>query len=967
MHTNTAELLSLYAGVSIWNGVIVFESCDLNSDMTVALVRVRHVSVDCMFMAHTVLNGISRQYKIDTLSLLRFFTICGHKYAKVANDIEMAQLCYDKASEFLLASASEDGTEDHEKPIVARAHFDLAIGQAECAWGQGDSRAAENFVSRARTNLEELPGEHEFLASVEYNFGLYSYQAKNIEFALKWLKRSIDTRGSRTNPSFDKSKQARTMRLAGVCLLAAQSFEESWDMMKTAEDLSHDPSGAYLMLKLSIIAKKPNALEKLLQTIKDESIDLDISMASVALFADSQRIADAVQGYKELSGRFKMNQNALVCTIGPRHFEALAALGRVNEALEVLDKCCNMIPKLSVDVPNTNRSVLDKTGSESTEFSRWAVLAFAAGCECADRNDFESAATLLDRSLKVARTASTCALRNRSGDGDSKEEEVSSNIVMEHEASICRFASSCALCSFDELAKGVRSTGSIHDNDTSDDIAPTLKEKRDKMIKLALDHGTRAKELERTDFTPRMLLFRARLMNQQHEKAALELLNASRDIKSFDAAAVAEAACAAHDVASPEAVVSALRCVIELDTRVLLGSLNSGSDGLPRGCYGAMLVACVDVMRRGLDRGEIEEGNDLEEGETVGSDKNLEKVADLACVMKAGLRGLKALGTEDAFIGEQDVTPGLDELQYLADIAWNEGRTAGIRTDYEGWEDWFEMCYNFCEFLPKGEEVTLRKRMCKIMSACAVVENDASTPEKFKEARKYITEARAESQLLKQFEARGGQSDPVEGLLFFLEARIIVGCEDLSGLENLVEVALKAQVGGGVLEQLATVCYLWKGKGHATDNSNAEQRSQCTDLAVALLEKAVEVRLREKTLDVVAIAITMRERIGLELSRGVNSGRPLAAFRKAVYFAIEKARSFPDEELRWLAATGWDRTQILMQVGRHADARHWGAETLRLVEDCPQLSSYKPRLDTIITSLISNREQDVPAVVDQQL
>lgn len=925
--------------------MIVFESSEVENEMAVALVRIRHVAVDCMFMSHTVLLGISRQYKIDTLSLLRFFTICGHKYAKVVKDLEMAQTCYEKANEFLDASITDDGTEDHEKPIVARAHFDLAIGRAECAWEQGDSRAAENFVSRARTNLEELPGEHEFLASVEYNFGLYSYQAKNLEYALKWLKRSIETRNGVANPSFDKTKQARTMRLAGVCLLAIQNYDESWEMMKTAEDLSPDPTGAYLMLKLSIIAKKPGALDNLLRTIKDESIDLEISMASVALFSDSQRISDAVHGYRELSERFKTDPGALICTISPRHFEALAALGRTDEALQILDKCCDMIPKLYSGVAETDKSAHgNELSPESAQFARWAVLAFAAGCECADRNDFISAANLLDRSLQVARTSSMCAARNENGSDETKDEV--SNVVMEHEASICRFASSCALCSFDELTKGVGPTKTrVSSDDSCNRDASKVQEKRDRMIKLAIAHGTRAKELEPTDFTPRMLLFRARLMDQQYGKAALELLNASREIKSFDAAAIAEAACAANDMASPEAVISALRCAIELDTNVLVGSLNSGSDGLPQGCYGAMLVACVDIMRRGLDNGTIEKGDDS------GDNNEQKNVKDLICVMRAGLRGVKALGVDNAFIAEKDASPESDGLRFLTHVSWNEGRLAGMRADHEKWEEWFELCYEFCLFLPGDDELMTMRRMCKIMSACAIVENDESTPDKFHEARKHITQARLECQRLEQLGSRGGETDPVEGLLLFLEARIMVGCEDLVGLGTVVETALKTYVSGGVLEQLATVCYLWKAKDQGTVESEAEQRSQCTDLAVALLEKAVDARLREKTLNISAVAITMRERIGLELSRGMNSGRPLAAFRKAIDFAVERAHNFPDEELRWLAATGWDRAQILMQVGRCADARCWATETLRLVADCPHLSSYKPRLDELVGSL----------------
>lgn len=64
----------LAAGVSMWNSVIVFEGEERSQPEKEALVKSRHVSVDCIFMASTVLGGISAQFNIDEVSLLKFYT-----------------------------------------------------------------------------------------------------------------------------------------------------------------------------------------------------------------------------------------------------------------------------------------------------------------------------------------------------------------------------------------------------------------------------------------------------------------------------------------------------------------------------------------------------------------------------------------------------------------------------------------------------------------------------------------------------------------------------------------------------------------------------------------------------------------------------------------------------------------------------------------------------------------------------
>lgn len=64
----------LAAGVAMWNSVIVFEGTDHDQDAKETLARSRHVSVDCIYMASTVLGGISAHYNIDEITLLKFYT-----------------------------------------------------------------------------------------------------------------------------------------------------------------------------------------------------------------------------------------------------------------------------------------------------------------------------------------------------------------------------------------------------------------------------------------------------------------------------------------------------------------------------------------------------------------------------------------------------------------------------------------------------------------------------------------------------------------------------------------------------------------------------------------------------------------------------------------------------------------------------------------------------------------------------
>lgn len=931
----------LSAGVSMWNAVIAFEGCEVDQGISEALIKIRHVAVDCMYMSTTVLGGISARFNIDELSLLKFYTACGRRYAADLNDMEMADVCFTRAAEFVaeaLNLAAEEQGDQHFG--FSQAMFDLLLGRAECAWEKGNCDQAELFVNEARRYVVNLPGRLEFLASVEYNFGLYMYQKKETERSLKWLKKSMETRESEANVSRNSQKHAKTARLAGVCLLALQDYEASWEMMKSAEDIHHDPVGSYLLLKLSIIAKKSDAMDILTKTIEDPDVTLDVCMACVSLFGDAQRISEAAVGFERLFIRFTDDLLAITSTIGLRYFQTLAALGKIDKSLEVFDSCCDALTKLK-------SSLLDSGGDnasansirESIPLAKWSALLLATGSSQADRKDFHSASRLLNRCLIFTKTY--CADWNSDRDDPSS----TGNVVLENEAAVSRLASSCALCAIDSMSRKVNVTPASCAE--VEEVEQRTSEVERELLSMALGHAERAKVLDPTDFAPRLLLFRAYIICKEYQKAASELRQASLEIKSFDPGALAEAACAARDVGSKPAVIAALRCILRMDPETLSKNLIATSPSPPKGFYGKILLSCVHIL---LESGR-KEGSDLEQ---VGDDsgisdnhgRNDEADEDLLDILRFGLKGIERLGLDFAFNEEKEDIR--ECVNYLVNVSWNKGRAAGIGKDFARFWGFFDVCFQMCGMLPKSTEGLQTQRMSKVMCASAVIENPNSKGEEFKKARVDVVEARRLTEELRDI-SPCGRGDPIEGLLSILEARCCVGSSDIRSLVTVVESVLgREEIAVGVLEQLAAVCHNYNDQD---EESRSACRAQCADLTAALLSKAVDVRLRDSCKDLPAIAITMREHLGVEMSRGCTGGRVYKIFMKAVSVVLEYRDDFPTDEWRWLVAVGWDRAEMCRHVGQKDDARRWYQAALELASGCVALASYIPRIELLLGTL----------------
>lgn len=436
----------------------------------------------------------------------------------------MASVCFAKADEFAGSAKAVAASSDSGLRAVSKAMFDLLLGSAECAWEQDDSACAENLVAQASEYLQDLPEECEYMASILFNLGLFTYeQGKEPDRALVWLGKSIETRGMESNPVPNASRQAKTMRLCGVCHIAKKDFKEAVTMMEKAEETCHDPVGAYLLLKLSILTQSPDVSTRLLQTLSDPDATLDMCMGSIALLTDAQRLEEAVSGFQKLAERFESDLVATVKVIAPRLFEALSSLGDSVSALQLVGTVKKALQTLgSAEDAGSRKLALE-------ESRIWSALLLYSGSALAERKEHKSAALLLFECLDLADEAETKSTLTDLGsgilaDGDAIDENnedqddiaVSRNIVIEKTPNICRLAADCALLAVLEMKSALaeKAEESLEMNN---------------LLTHAMRHLQRAKSIDKSDFSARLLVFRIYLMRGLH-KSAIEEMKGKRGL-----------------------------------------------------------------------------------------------------------------------------------------------------------------------------------------------------------------------------------------------------------------------------------------------------------------------------------------------------------------------------------------------------------------------------------------------------
>lgn len=920
----------LAAGVSMWNSVIALEGPEVSPESLEAHVKVRHCAVDCIYMASTCLGGISSQFDVQESTLLKFYTACGKKYASDLGDMEMAAVCFAKANEFgksakALASQSPDSS-----CALSRAMFDLLLGSAECAWDRNEREVAEGLLAEAAEYLEELPGECEYMASVLFNLGLFSYRAKEPERALTWLHLSLDTRAMECNKEMNERKQAKTARLCGVCYLANKDFEKALKMMEQAESICQDPVGAYLLLKLSVLTREKDIRDRLFGILDDSTATLDICMASIALLMDAQRTGEAISGFDKLFSRYATEPDSLVRVIGPRYFEALSSLGRVRDAISVMNACCEAISAIGEGE--------DSKASVAMEIDKWTALMLYSGSALAERKEFKAAACMLDKCLSVFDQSRTL-LENELVQTEAQSERPGS-VVLKNEASVYRLAASCALCAATEkkTSEGDGEAAGCNDKEGDQSISTLLDQ--------AMKYAQLAKKLDKDDFAPRLLIFRVYLLRGKSLQAATEMRQASEEIRTFDAGALAEAACEAKDAGSFDSVLAVLTCILRNS------ACSEKASDIP-GFIGTVLVSAVNIVIRKSQTAEDERTGKGGEREHQGCidafPHSKDEAVEILRLLQDGSASIFRAGLEVAF---DEKISSETSLTYLADIAWNVGRRAGLEKWYELWEGLFEICHDLSLLRKKSLPVLQTRRVARLMSATAIIERSSteSTPDMYVRAAEKLADVRSlttEVHSITDGDDSTGM-DPIIPLLVVLEGRCCAGRQDHHGLSLIIDANTEvAKKQPAILEQLASLAF----DMIPTEDTSNEVRTLRLNNVVLGLTGALDARLAAENPDMKACSTLLRELLGVELSRLSAGNRAYSLLQRALGLIAEHQDSYPDNERRWIMATAWDTAQMFCKTGKPLEARQWAEAAKQCSAGNARLSSYIPRIQAFLTGL----------------
>lgn len=938
----------LASGVSIWNSAICLD--DIEGLCKEVVVKLRHVAVDCMYMSITVLGGISVQYDIDELSLLKFYTICGRKYIGI-DDTGLASVCFEKAHEFSKSAEAVASDTPAAKRALMKAMFDLNIGRAECAWEMNDLKLAEELVLDSAQLLNELPDEHEFLASVLYNFGLYAYESENLEQAQKWLRMSIDTRGSSLNKLCDASKQARTSRLLGVCALSQDDMKLAYEMMQRAESIFHDPVGTYFLLKLAVINQVQDIQRDLLALMDDEDAGIEVCMAAVALLCDAQRLNEAKCGLSRLYDRYVENAQITVRTVGPRYFEVLTSVNDWSKASDVLLHCYRLI-KFVTDADGT-ASIPEITSKRPLEHASpackhddrdmWFGLVLRVASVVADQRHYFQAAWLLGVGIALAEqseTTSRCASTTESEEVPEKMQASCCSIPQlytQNEVVIRRLAAACGLLAAKDF------------DDSSWPLLlklPGEKQYSDRgaVLRQALNHAQRAKQVDPSDFASRILTFRLHLALGNTAQAVAQFEDSVDTLTNFDAGALAEAVCDAQKSGNG-CVLTLLKCMLRC--KYTTHGDASGRDVWPKGFFGSVFISAVNIV---FDDGSPLRFSCCREKNEVCSVQDMDNADEevLSSVLRHGLSALQHIGLGHAFVDDEQAESA---LVYVQDISWNAGKRAGEAGRTASWAGFFDLCHDFAKMRSQSVAVLHTRRIAQLQSATALIESEDSVRDENvnESALQKLQEVRDLTHKIRDIEdgQQAAKSDAIEPLIFVLEARCYAYKDDQSEISRIIDKMIDAKITEpGVYEQVAAVSM----SASTLRVTSSDSQVHRLDNAARALSHAVQIRLRAEKPDLESCSVDLRELIGLELSRTVSVSRAYVALENALALLTEYD-SYPLEEQRWLTATAWDTAQMLHGTGHYDDAERWAEAAVRSTHGNLALLVYVPRIEAFLERL----------------
>lgn len=971
-----------------------------------ALLATRRRGVDLMRTALTLLGGVSARFSIDEVSLLRFYTAVAKRYAtssqgEAAVTAECFQVAFGLAAAARTAAPSGPaaGQAAAGRDVLHRALFELELAAAEFGWegpGEEDMAAVQTHVLAAAAYLDAVPDRACYFASVLYNLGLHSYHQGRSADAVAWLRRSLRTRASMGVERVDKKKQAKTARLAAVCLISSEDYGGAVECLRQAESLAHDCAGAYLLLKVAIVTGQQDVTGLLVATLEDDTMPLDVAAASLQLLTTAGRLTEAVDGYELLykrRGLAQAHETLAAREVTQRYFQTLVAAGSAQRALEVLEDAL---------VSVRNAALTDAVKGQESD--RWLSLALDAGSSFAERQYFQLAAWVLHKALQLKTS--------------------SMSLPPEKESVVHRLVASCCLCAIGSGGAGAPSVSAIANagamrapSDAADGEVAGLGSMTPQgaggtlaadssslppgiwsgssLLTTAVEHAEAATAICGKDFAAHMLLFRAHVLRGDSEAAAAEVEDV-HDFPDFSADALVAAACDANKMMGSSgrtvvvaALLEVLSGVVSEDETTTTDPMNAPSADAratrkrrrrsrpqAAGFYGLVMKASVSMV---LESAQLE----------ASTPYSVDLYKLLSQVLGAGLACVRQIGAAETFGDDQE-----SSLGFLGDVAWNCGRSAGNAKQHDQELAFFTLCDEFYALRKPTLTCLQTRKIALVLCATCLLDHGGTSKDTVQgssQQGEVATAAPANdveriNQALTAVQSAVGVIDRIQALatvdanamgdgqgarqvvvagsgmllLCLLEVRCYARLHDASGLAGAVERAVQLpNCTATLLEQVGWVCR--EAKTQAGD-ANTPFAEAAVSACVMALKRALQLRLsklpsrtgstgddpvgigsslssREKRARHGAIAGLLRQLVLLAASRVPECAWEFVQQALSLMRGEDVDFRYDLTECRWVAARTWETAQQFGRAGQNAEAVRWAASAASMCETPPGRSA----------------------------
>ncbi|XP_041351715.1 testis-expressed protein 11-like [Gigantopelta aegis] len=284
-------------------------------------------------------------------------------------------------------SGGTDGI-DGEKLSIEKDMFKLLCYKAEVAVAQSKNMEALTAVQIAEEMMERFPKEGAFLSMLCYNFGVDTFNRRQYEESISWLRKSFDLGKGRQDVG--AKNHARTLRLLANAYLEwnpTQNLDKALNAVTLANTEHLHPAGLFLKLKILLATgERGSAIHSGLdEVIRHADTSIDLGLSVLQLLKEHNGYESAGDFPSKLVQRFEKSPD--LGRILVFQLETLLQCHNLNGAKQFAEEC--------ITAHNTGKP-LDATTKKLFHVAFWEQAAL-----CFEHKEYSEALEWYNYSLSL--------------------------------------------------------------------------------------------------------------------------------------------------------------------------------------------------------------------------------------------------------------------------------------------------------------------------------------------------------------------------------------------------------------------------------------------------------------------------------------------------------------------------------------------------------------------------------------